>query len=345
MLNNRNMNAGSRTAFTLVELLIVITVIAILSALSLGVLASAQDDAKSSATEARIAQIESLLAVELEDYEVRRLPIGNRELAAYARGNPVDDGTGTGTNVPLLVQVRSLRRQILMDIINSEIPRPFFNGTDFEVNRDVGEFPSTVPGADAPNAADFTSWLGDNYPDPPQNSGGAVITTLPATLAARLANLRTAGIQSLKPLNPDPFVAGGPFNLPGEYLYAVLARMNIDGSSGIELVGNQAVGNVDSDAFPELVDAWGEPLQLRIWQIATVETAPVVGTPSPVVYQDVPDEDINFDIVDPTTRIPMGHVLLNPSIPREIQKIRFQVVSTRVLRDAGDNSPAVQDLR
>ena len=131
-------------------------------------------------------------------------------------------------------------------------------------------------------------------------------------------------------------------------LYAVLARMNIDGSSGVELIGNQAVGNVDDDAFPEVVDAWGEPLQLRIWQIATVEPPPVAGaTPSvsSIVYTDVADTAINFDVVNVTTGVPNGYVLLNPSIPREIQKLRFQVVSTRVARDQGDTTAAVQDPR
>jgi len=316
MLNNPKMNPGLRSAFTLVELLIVITIIAVLSGLSLGVLASAQNDAR--------AQIESLLAVQLEDYEVRRLPISNRELVDYVRAN-----TAAGDTTPVLVRVRALRRQILMDIINSEIPRPRFNTTtsEFEVNSDVGNFPSTVPGADITGAADFTTWLNDNY--------GAPLSASGPTLAARLAGLETAGVQSLAPLN-DPF-----FDLPGEYLYAVLERMNIDGSSGIELLGNQAIDDVDGDTFPEVVDAWGEPLQLRIWQIATVEPAPVGGSTSPVVYTDV--AAIDFD--DLETGSPKGYTLLNPSIPREIRKIRFQVVSTRVLRDAGDTSAAVQDVR
>jgi len=233
----------------------VITIIAVLSSLALGVLASAQDDARAAATQSRIAQVESLLSVQLEDYEVRRLPISNRELVGYVNANSV-------ITDPVLVQVRNLRRQILMDIINTEIPRPGLTGTA---------------------TSNFQAWLNQNYPNP---FGGQ-------SLANRVDNARPSATQ----------VTG---NSPGQHLYAVLANMNIDGSSGVELLGNAAIGNT-------VVDAWGDPLELRIWQV-----------------DNDPATEEDFDGAATLSDDPPGYEALNLTVPREIQQIRFQVVSTRL---------------
>ena len=76
------------SAFTLVELLIVIAIIGVLTAMSLSLLGSASNDAKVSATQARMSQITSILQLQMEDYEVRRLPISNRVLGQFVEANP-----------------------------------------------------------------------------------------------------------------------------------------------------------------------------------------------------------------------------------------------------------------
>ena len=68
-------NQLRRRAFTLVELLLVVAVIAVIASLGVGVLAQAQNDAAISATRSRITLIEKILEVELEDYEVVRSPV------------------------------------------------------------------------------------------------------------------------------------------------------------------------------------------------------------------------------------------------------------------------------
>ena len=332
------------SGFTLVELLLVIAIISVLATMSLGVLRNAQDNAKAAATQSRITQIESLLAIQLEDYEVRRLPISTRELAAYVRANMATD---EDESMKVFVQLQALRRQILMDIINSEIPRPFFNVDEgFSLNRDVGQFPSNIgpavgdadPGMFGSEPAGFKEWLDNNYRNP-ISPGGPL-------LWERLEQSETSTTKSFVRFNPDPDNADidDPFNLPGEYLYAVLERMDIDGTPAVELIGNAAIGNVDGDAHPELIDAWGEPLQLRIWQVASMPNLDlaVYADGSAVVHDDV--ENLDFDLLD-AEGVPMGYVGLDPRIPREIQQIRFEVVSTRMARDQGVTGPAVEDPR
>ena len=319
----RNQSAG----FTLVELLLVIAIIAVLSGMALGVMAKAQDEAKSSATEARILMIENLFAILIEDYEVRRLPISIRELGRYADQNPIQvDGNGNITNK--LHQVRNLRRRIQQDIVNAENPRPLLtNNQDLVANPDVGVFPTTIGPFGSAVPGGFLGWLQQNYPNP-QFSGGHDSSTNPY-LWERLAQVTPSLVQSYGPMKigaaTDP-----DFDLPGEYVYAILERMDVDGAPATELLGSSTIGNTDEDGYPEVVDAWGEPMLLRIWQIET--TPPTNDTSvSNDAYSDV--ANIDFDSLNGTGGAPTGYIGLDSSIPRGLHKVRFEVVSTRLGRN------------
>ena len=70
-----------------------------------------------------------------------------------------------------------------------------------------------------------------------------------------------------------------------------------------------------------------------------------MGTGDPVVHEDVvDDDDIDFDVLD-SDAVPLGYAGLDPIVPREIRKIRFQVISTRMARDQGLRGPSIQDPR
>ena len=121
------------------------------------------------------------------------------------------------------------------------------------------------------------------------------------------------------------------FNLPGEYLYAILERINVDGTPAIEFLGDAAVGNTDGDGFKEVVDAWGEPMNLRLWQIEGLEVADRDGNPPPGtdVWEDK-EATPDFDVRD-SFGIPFGYKVLDPTETRELSKIRAEVASQRIL--------------
>ncbi len=274
-----------KKAFTLVELLIVIAIIGVLTAMSLTMLAGASNDAKISATQARISQITSILQLQMEDYEVRRLPISNRVLDAFVGMNRIAIDGGTAPRNDRL-QLKYLRRQVLMALIDSEMPRPvrqFPTGQPIEYseNEFAGQFGSNFGlSADSTFAQtnlaknqgefgmmgpSFGEWLDANYT--------AQVGSPPTDLRTVLNSVTSGGARKFRRQvdATTPPVDTNELDLPGEYLHEILRSIQIDGQSAVELLGNSAIGNTDDDIYPEVVDAWGDPLLFDIEQFgATV---------------------------------------------------------------------------
>ncbi len=310
-MTDRPMKTFARTGFTLIELLLVIAILAVMATMSLAVMRGATEDAKVAAAQSRITKIESLVRLQLEQYEVRRLPISTSLLRDYVVANAIT----MPTPVPTLVQLRNLRRRIIADLISAEMPRPLYSAGVFSVNPDLGLFPTTQPSIDAPAGygGGFGPWLDVHYPNPVPLVGGT-------TLRQRLTALKPAGVNTWAAFNGN-----ANFNLPGEYLYEILKRIDSDGSSGIEGLGNAAVGDFDGDSVPEIVDAWGESMQLRILQVIGTETAPQTD-----LWNDTATNWNLEETTGPTTGLPVGFSTLNAVIPRELDQIRVHIVSPRL---------------
>jgi len=279
-----------KRAFTLIELLIVIAIIGVLTAMSLTLLAGASNDAKISATQARISQITNILQLQMEDYEVRRFPISNRILMSYIEdtgGNPVNQ---IGT-LPARLQLKYLRRQLLMALIDSELPRPmgqFPSGqpVDYFENEFAGQLgsgfdldePSNFANGGSKHSGVFgmpsntlAGWLNANYGNAITLRGASV------TLAGLLNRVAPSGARKFQrqvDVGVDVDANGVPIelNLPGEYLHEILRSIQIDGQSAVESLGNAAIGDTDDDGIPEVIDAGGEPFLFDIEQFsATVD--------------------------------------------------------------------------
>jgi prepilin-type N-terminal cleavage/methylation domain-containing protein len=292
-----------RSAFTLVELMIVIAILGVLATLSLVVLRNSTEQAKESATRSRIQKIETILQMQLENYETRQLPISNDELLLFIGLNP---RVGQVETARLL----DLRRRIFQDLINVEMPR----WPDFKPLRgQLGFFPSRNALVDAPGGVSFLDWLNSEFRIPYSPNPGVVKEI---TLAERLGMLTASSAD----LNFWRFNDNQNLNLSGEYLYLLLSRINYDGVPAIETFNKNSFADTDSDGLMEIVDAWGDPLDVKIFQLR-----------EGVVDYDWGRCDYKYD---PVTNTSIFNVLgfdgLNPVIPRELGQIRVKVASRNV---------------
>jgi prepilin-type N-terminal cleavage/methylation domain-containing protein len=107
-----NKSSASRASFTLVELLIVITIIAMLAAIAMGALAKTREAARADKTKATIAKLNDVVMRKYESYMNRRVPI-----MAY-------DGSNNQIPIPALTRREAgiVRLTLLRDMIRMEMP-------------------------------------------------------------------------------------------------------------------------------------------------------------------------------------------------------------------------------
>ena len=99
-----------RPGFTLVELLVTITIIGILAGMSLGALQLAREAAREAETKATIAKINDIIMERYESYMTRRVPI------------PIPAGTGAAVAAQMRLDgIRDLMRMEMPDCLNDVI--------------------------------------------------------------------------------------------------------------------------------------------------------------------------------------------------------------------------------
>ena len=254
---------SGRSAFTLVELLLVVSIIAVLASLGVGILAQAQNDAAQSATRSRISLIEKILETELENYEVRRSPVSFNNLLAIVNNSSLDD-----TSSQRSLHVKNLKRMAITDLIRAEMP----DGSAI----DLGAYPSTILAA-------YLNEIGITNPNADLDSDGDAEFP-PATF--QVTRWGDASIDV-----PADGIAG--FADRSELLYRILLDIDLDGVPAVEQVGAQSIGDTDGDGNLEVVDAWGDPIILQwqqenilldmddinmnVWETPTEETKAFVG--------------------------------------------------------------------
>ena len=137
-----------RFAFTLIELLMVVSIIAVLSGLALVVIRDAQDTALHARSTSQVTQIQAVMAAKLEEFETRQLP--------FRPGLITNKSTGNPTNWP---ERQQIRQRVLLDWIRSEIP---------SVTTDL-----SVSSPYANGLANY-SWNGTEYSNAYRYSSGAL---------------------------------------------------------------------------------------------------------------------------------------------------------------------------
>jgi prepilin-type N-terminal cleavage/methylation domain-containing protein len=98
-----NQRSLSRQGFTLVELLLVISIIAVLSTLTVGLLLSAREDAAAARTRSLMNRCEMILRARLENYEERNLPFRYEDILGANPTNAQKEALRNNTFIEWLI--------------------------------------------------------------------------------------------------------------------------------------------------------------------------------------------------------------------------------------------------
>ena len=304
-----------RSAFTLIELLLVIAIVAVLGSLAVGVIESSQEDARVAATQSRVQMIEKMMEVELEDYEVKRSPIPFNNIASIVTRIVLRmEWNGAAANLRL--HGKNLKRMITLDLIRAEMPN-FQDG----ITGNLGQFPTPR----------FIRYLTEDL-KLTTGSGGDIDTVVRAAYQGHA----TASVFRWGNWNGAAAPTSDPSANSAEVLYKILSDLDVDGTNGIDLLGSPAVGDTDGDGVLEVVDAWGGPLRFEFLQQIIVPAEQNVAAPPaipPTMRSGV------WETVDPmffpnfAELTGFGAVL--PNLPSEVQ---FFVTSDKLLEVEGVQS-------
>ena len=244
----------ARGGFTLVELLLVIAIIAVLSTMAVGIIASSQRDARVAATRSRINIIDRIIQAELEGYEFRRSPVPEQILIALTNQIVLANSWDTNRS---LIHFRNLRRMINADLIRTEMP----SGLG-KINN-LGVFPS-------PELSAYLDSVG--VPVVPTPTSPISITDL--------RRFRPAGVRRWANWAFDPNIGRAGENMIGnlmrdgdqtrsdsaELLYNLLGQIEFNGTAARDALGSSAFGDADGDGQLEIVDAFGDPIGFQLLQ-------------------------------------------------------------------------------
>jgi prepilin-type N-terminal cleavage/methylation domain-containing protein len=229
---------SSRRAFTLVELLITITIISILASLILGVASVAGETARHRKTEQMIARLHTLLMEHYDTYKTRRVAvrpeitsgINNQNISAAQKGQMM-----------ALARLYALRELILM-----EVPDRW----------------SDVLLTDVPkNPGGFRDAYFPFFQDTAQASPTTGRTALADVYLRRYAAIATGNNSLTGQRNTAEEITD---NQGAECLYLVITLATGDGEART-MFGESTIGDTDGDGAKEFLDGWEHPINFLRW--------------------------------------------------------------------------------
>jgi prepilin-type N-terminal cleavage/methylation domain-containing protein len=227
--------AAARRAFTLVELLITILIIAILAAIFLGALSGAEESARVARTQSLINKLHNMVMARWDGYRTIRLPIAADAKAAGGSSGLFDSSTDI---VRYRQNIARRRMFALRELVRLEMP-------DRYDDMDPTQFQQSVL----------------IRPEDQMPVRTAIWYAYQRRMkSAKAARKDTAGMSDTQFIN-----RAAELYESAECLYLIVTT-NIDSSEvSSEHITPQDWSDTDQDGMPEFVDAWGKPIEFLRW--------------------------------------------------------------------------------
>ena len=254
-------------AFTLVELLVVMVLLALLSGMTAAMLASAKTDALTKKTGREVDVIEQILLSRMSEMGFSPVPL----VFPVANGTPVAN-SGRLRLMARRDQLRMAFPDRRADLLHPPTALKYSTGTAYTANkiqppaawaRMRAKLGLDRPAALPPTGADIGE--GEVLPGGAYQIWGLRDTTNAAT---HVVPTPGAGTTEL-PQGTDPSTFWTLEHESAECLYLILAVTEFNGTPALDLLGQQYIANTDNDLVPEIVDGWGRPLGFVRWPIGT----------------------------------------------------------------------------
>jgi len=316
-----------RRGFTLVELLVVISIIAIITSALAFAVAGAQERARVYRTESQLRRIEAIIQRELlETLEaplaVRTPPMGN---VLYGLGAHVDTINGpTSSNNNFMSQGE---------------------GAFLRARRFKNEAKRVALMSRFPYRAELVEYV------EPESLARPYIQASGVPFVGYRANSGVRGVQRFHGMPTNLVAVRGATQVQtagnsvelgnsnketdsSELLYAVLGRIWVDGEPATSLLRQSEIADTDNDGLKEVVDAWGDPIYFRI-QV----TMPVTDASGNVGLFNLPIDEMSawmnrFDVVNVATGA-LSTYTLGDITPESFNPERVRVVASARNVDGG----------
>jgi prepilin-type N-terminal cleavage/methylation domain-containing protein len=257
----RTLNPLLRPAFTLTELLITISIIALLAGLGLAALGGATELAREQRTGTMIDKIDQFIRERHEEYRTRAVPIKMpTSPTQYPAFYALPVYRDAQNNIAVSRGNAMLRLLALRALMRMELP---------DRRTDIVNFGVNPPSLETPGATNFINFYPTPVPTP----------DIPYRMQAA-ALQKTYFRMAIKALGGNPndsttfhvLVDGGPSRQGwtaeyegAECLYLIIRSMRDGDKQAIDYFSADEIGDVDEDGMQEILDGWGTPITFLRW--------------------------------------------------------------------------------